>query len=52
MGNVEANGISSVRFHRRQYNRTSKTLAAFASAAEEDPVSNKKQALLVLAFIS
>jgi hypothetical protein len=34
MGNVEANGISSARFHRRQYNGTSKTLAAFAGAAE------------------
>jgi hypothetical protein len=33
-GDVEANGISSARCHRRQYNRTSKTLAVFVSAAE------------------
>jgi hypothetical protein len=39
------------KFFRRQYIRTSKTLAAFASAGEQDPVSDRV-ALLALAFIS
>jgi hypothetical protein len=33
MSNVEANGISAARFHRRQYSWTSK-LSGFVSAAE------------------
>jgi hypothetical protein len=51
MSNVEANGISAGRFHCRQCSRTSK-LWSIVSAAEYDPVTDKKQAPLVLAYIS
>ena len=51
MSNVEANGTSASRFHCRQCRWPSK-LWGFVSAGEQDPVTDKKQTLLVLASIS